>query len=153
MTKYIKGLGFYLIIFAVIMAAIYLTETLSEQKADEYSYSQFLKDVKGTVNKSKNVNKVSRVEVAQNKEVPTGYIVIYFEDENEATQKLDVTDTSKVEAKVPYSVVVHWAVLCSWRHPKAEANLALLCSMKPAAMHPTPAASLHKAELTTWLGF
>jgi len=100
MSKHIKGLGFYVIIFVVIMAAIHLTDILSEQKADEYTYTQFVKDIKGTVNKSKNVNKVERVELAQNKEVPTGYIVVYFEDKDEPAQKLDVTDTSKVEDEI-----------------------------------------------------
>ena len=96
MSKHIKGMGFYLVIFVVIMAAIYLTDTMSGTKADEYSYAQFIKDVKGTVNKSKNVTKIKRVEIAQNQEVPTGYIVVYFQDKSKPAQKLDVTDTSKV---------------------------------------------------------
>ena len=100
MSKHIKGMGFYLVIFAVIMAAIYLTDTMSENKADEYTYAQFIKDVKGTVNKSKNVTKIKRVEIAQNEEVPTGYIVVYFQDKDKQAQKLDVTDTSKVEDEI-----------------------------------------------------
>ena len=100
MGKHIKGLGFYLVIFAVIMAAVYLTDVMSEQKADEYTYTQFIKDVKGTVEKSKKVDKIKRVEIIQNKEVPTGYIVIYFQDKEKAARKLDVTDTSKVEDEI-----------------------------------------------------
>ncbi len=100
MSKHIKGMGFYLVIFVVIMAAIYLTDTMSGTKADEYSYAQFIKDVKGTVNKSNNVTKIKRVEIAQNQEVPTGYIVVYFQDKSKPAQKLDVTDTSKVEDEI-----------------------------------------------------
>ena len=46
MTKHIKGLGFYLVIFAVIMAAIYLTDKLSEQKNTHKLYEDDTDDEK-----------------------------------------------------------------------------------------------------------
>ena len=100
MSKHIKGLGFYLIVIIVIMAALEITNSLSRQKEDEYTYTQFIKDVKGTVNKSKNVDKIKKVEILQNKEVPTGYIVVYYADKKQTVQKLAVTDVAKVDTEI-----------------------------------------------------
>ena len=76
MSKHFRGLGFYLIVIIVIMVALTLTNNITNQKADEYTYSQFIKDIKGNVNKSKNVDKINRVQILQDESVPSGHIVV-----------------------------------------------------------------------------
>ena len=87
MKKQMKGFGIYLVIFLVIMAAFYFV-AIYDKKADDYSYQDFLKDFEA--------DKVEEVIVYQNKEVPTGKIVVKLkDDESHSIQVASAADTEE----------------------------------------------------------
>lgn len=81
------GMGVYLFVIIVI-ALIWFAVYLVNNQAADYTYSDFIKDVKN--------ENITSVDIKQNSEVPTGVITITFDDEK--TQKLNVSDVTEVES-------------------------------------------------------
>lgn len=96
--KGMRGYGFFVIIVAVILVAVFANDLISSNNQETYSYSDFKKEVKE--------NKIAAVTIRQNQEIPTGQIVVttsdsskksfYAPDVNEVLSYLDVTSFTKV---------------------------------------------------------
>ena len=98
MKKQMKGFGIYLIIFLVVMAAFYFV-AIYDKKTDDYSYQDFLIDLEA--------GNVEEVTVYQNKEVPTGKIVVELKNEKKHTiQVASAADTEGrlIELGVSYKM-------------------------------------------------
>lgn len=76
MKKQMKGFGIYLIIL-LILAGIFYYVAIYNKDTDDYNYKSFIEDLKD--------NKVRDVIIYQNKEVPTGKIVVKLKDGNKHT--------------------------------------------------------------------
>lgn len=81
------GIGIYLLIIAVV-AVLYTTFMNMNSATSTYSYGDFQSDVKN--------EKIEKVTIKQNNEVPTGVLTIAFKDGRTAV-KLNVSDISEVE--------------------------------------------------------
>lgn len=66
--KGMRGYGFFVIVLAVVLIAVFANDFISSNNQDVYSYSDFKKEIMD--------NKVAAVTIRQNKEVPTGQIVV-----------------------------------------------------------------------------
>lgn len=89
MKKQMKGLGWYVIFLAVIIAALYFSGNTSPKSQNSYTYMAFLTDL------AERKDTITDVEIYQNEEVPTGEVVVTFEG---GTQKsFFVSDVQKVE--------------------------------------------------------
>lgn len=66
--KGMRGYGFFVIVLAVVLIAVFANDFISSNNQDVYSYSDFKKEIME--------NKVAAVTIRQNKEVPTGQIVV-----------------------------------------------------------------------------
>lgn len=76
MKKQMKGFGIYLIIL-LILAGIFYYVAIYNKDTDDYNYKSFIEDLKD--------NKVKDVIIYQNKEVPTGKIVVKLKDGDKHT--------------------------------------------------------------------
>ena len=88
MKRYLKGLGFYVIMLAVIVAFT-LSFGAKNSNKDAYTYNDFLEQVEA--------DDYSEIEIVQNEEVPSGYVQILSKDEEEV-KKVYVPDVNKVVA-------------------------------------------------------
>ena len=88
MNRYLKGLGFYVIMLAVIVAFT-LSFGAKNTSKEEYNYNDFLEQVED--------KDFSEIKIVQNEEVPSGYVQIISKDEKE-TKKVYVPDVNKVVA-------------------------------------------------------
>lgn len=86
MKRYLKGLGFYVIMLAVIVAFT-LSFGAKNSDKDAYTYNDFLEQVEA--------DDYSEIQVVQNEEVPSGYVQILSKDEEES-KKVYVPDVNKV---------------------------------------------------------
>lgn len=86
MKRYLKGLGFYVIMLAVIVAFT-LSFGAKNSSKDAYTYNDFLAQVEA--------DDFSEIEIVQNEEVPSGYVQILSKDEEE-TKRVYVPDVNKV---------------------------------------------------------
>ena len=66
MRKQMKGYGFYLIILAIVIMTVYVSDNFNTGNKDEYSKAQLIEDVQG--------DRVKSVDIYQNEEVPSGKI-------------------------------------------------------------------------------
>lgn len=82
------GMGVYLLIIAVV-AILYTTFVNLNSASGTYSYGDFQKDVKD--------NKITSVEIKQNREVPTGVITVTLKNDS-TKMRLNVSDITEVEA-------------------------------------------------------
>lgn len=71
MKKQMKGAGFYIIAAVLIFAVVYMV-TQYKGNNGNYTYGDFMQDLKD--------DKVEQVTVRQNKEVPTGRLVVEFKN-------------------------------------------------------------------------
>lgn len=92
MKKQFKGLGFYFIILAIIIAALYFSESMQTRTTASYNVTSFFKDLKD------NRDDISFVDIYQNEEVPTGEVVVRFKDNKE--KQFYVSDTREVEERI-----------------------------------------------------
>ncbi len=88
MRKQMKGYGFYLIILAIIIMTLYVSDNFSTSNKDEYSEAQLIEDIKA--------DRVQSVEIYQNQEVPTGEIKISLVDQDKK-ENLAVTDVNEIK--------------------------------------------------------
>ncbi len=70
--KNFKGYGFFILMAAIILAAIFANDYFSGSGQESYSYSQFKEDITD--------KKVNSVVVTQNQQVPTGEVVVTTSD-------------------------------------------------------------------------
>lgn len=97
MRKQMKGYGFYIIILLIVFATVFLSQQIEFNGSDEYSYSQFVKDIDD--------NNVKAIEIDQNKEVPTGNVTVtLMNDDNKSFSVTDVTVIEEMakQAKIDY---------------------------------------------------
>ena len=101
MRRSMKGYGFYIVILAIILLTVYLSDGMKTSSSGNYEYSDYLADLEA--------GNIRSVEIYQNEEVPTGEVEVYtnegrvrsfyITDVNEAVQ--DAYDNMVT------SVVVH----------------------------------------------
>jgi len=102
-----KGYGFYFIILLIVLVTLYLSNNIDIKGPDEYSISQFEKDLEN--------GRITHVEIRPNVEVPTGEITVVTADDKE--ESFYVTDTSVVEEmarEANVSIYVHNVSKPSW---------------------------------------
>ncbi|MSS63922.1 ATP-dependent zinc metalloprotease FtsH [Velocimicrobium porci] len=92
MKKQFKGLGFYFVILAIIIAALYFSESMQTKTTASYNITSFFKDL------ADNRDDISFVDIYQNQEVPTGEVVVRFKDNQE--KRFYVSDTKEVENQI-----------------------------------------------------
>lgn len=96
--KGMRGYGFFVIIVAVILVAVFANDFISSNNQEVYSYSDFKKEAAE--------KKIAAVTIRQNQEVPTGQIIVttvdstkksfYAPDVNTVLTYLDSISFSKV---------------------------------------------------------
>lgn len=82
-----RGLGFYIVFLVVLIFVYYFARTTVDNRYD-YSYEQFVKDL--------DEKEVSAVTIKQNKEVPTGQVLVKIKGSSEY-KKFYVTNTNDIE--------------------------------------------------------
>lgn len=98
MKKQMKGFGIYVIILLMVMAAFYYI-AIYNKDTDNYNYSDFIEDL--------DKNEVKEVTVYQNKEVPTGKIVVKLKNgDRHSIQVASAADTEErlIKLGVPYNM-------------------------------------------------
>lgn len=83
-----KGYGFYMIVLAIIVLTIYLSDNFEISNEDAYTYARFVKDVEG--------ERVSYVDIYPNEEVNTGEVKVKFNDRDQR-ESFNVSDVGVVE--------------------------------------------------------
>ncbi|MGB8453397.1 MAG: ATP-dependent zinc metalloprotease FtsH [Anaerocolumna sp.] len=86
MKRQLKGYGFYIIILGIILAAMLLSDSLSNTGSKNYEYKNFLEDLG---NKT-----IENVEIFQNQEVPSGKVIVTFNDGKK--EQFNVSDVNTV---------------------------------------------------------
>ncbi len=97
--KGLRGYGFFLIVVAVILVAIFADEAMSARQQESYSFNEFKKDI--------SENKIAKVTIRQNQEIPTGRVsatttdskrkTFYTPDVNNVLSYLETAGFEKVE--------------------------------------------------------
>lgn len=72
--KGMRGYGFFVIIVAVILVAVFANDFISSNNQEVYSYSDFKREMED--------KKIAAVTIRQNQEIPTGQIVVTTVDSN-----------------------------------------------------------------------
>ncbi len=106
MKKQMKGLGFYLIIIAVVGAALYLSSNFTNTDSVSYGYQNFVKDL--------NDGKVLSVDIYPNEETPTGRIVVHINGTTKSFYETDVNEVSQLVKKEGVTLQVHDIDKPSW---------------------------------------
>lgn len=98
MKKQMKGFGIYVIILLLVMAAFYYI-AIYNKDTDDYNYSDFISDLEK--------KEVEEVTVYQNKEVPTGKLVVKLKNgDRHSIQVASAADTEErlIELEVSYKM-------------------------------------------------
>lgn len=98
MKKQMKGFGIYVIILLLVMTAFYYI-AIYNKDTDDYNYSDFISDLEE--------KEVEEVTVYQNKEVPTGKIVVKLKNgDRHSIQVASAADTEErlIELGVSYKM-------------------------------------------------
>lgn len=86
MKKQYRGIGFYVMLLAAVLAIIYMaTNGIGADK--DYRYNTYLEDLKD--------GKISEVTISQNKEIPTGVLTIEYKSGQK--KSLYVTDVKQAQ--------------------------------------------------------
>ena len=91
MSKQFRGGIIYLVIVLVVMYFI-MSITSFGKSSSSYSYSDFLNDFQA--------GNISKVEISQNSEVPTGSVKVTFSDSSRSTERFNVTNVNDVTSLV-----------------------------------------------------
>lgn len=91
MNRQFRGGIIYLVIVLVVMYFI-MSITSFGKSSSSYSYSDFLNDFQA--------GNVSKVEISQNSEVPTGTVKVTFSDSTRSTERFNVTNVNDVTSLV-----------------------------------------------------
>ena len=110
--KGLRGYGFFVVVVAVVLVAVLANGYFSSQKQEKYSYKNFKQDIKN--------EKLEKVTVKQNQEVPTGQIVVitkektrksfYTPDVNNVLLYLETANQDTVEVEVLDVATTPWYV-------------------------------------------
>ncbi len=106
MKKQMRGLGFYVIIIAVVALALYMSGTFNNDNGENYGYQNLVKDLTG--------DKVSAVEIYPNEETPTGRVVVKINEETKSFYVTDVNDVAQIVNDRGISLTVHNIDKPSW---------------------------------------
>ena len=87
MRKQMKGYGWYIIILLIVVATFYLSNNIELSNQDEYSITQYVKDIEN--------EQVKTVDIYPNEEVPTGEVTVKLKDGKEVS--FNTLDTKKIE--------------------------------------------------------
>ena len=88
MRKQMKGYGFYLVVLAIIVLTIYLSDNFEISNEDAYTYARFVKDV--------DEERVSYVDIYPNEEVNTGEVRVKFTNQDQR-ESFNVSDVRVIE--------------------------------------------------------
>ncbi len=91
MRKQMKGYGWYIIILLIVVGAYYLSSNIDLKNTDAYSRGQMLQDLKE--------DKIEKIDVYMNQEVPTGEITVTTKDGKE--KSFIVSDVNEIQ-KIAY---------------------------------------------------
>ncbi len=91
MRKQMKGYGWYIIILLIVVGAYYLSSNIDLKNTDAYSRGQMLQDLKE--------DKIEKIDVYMNQEVPTGEITVTTKDGKE--KSFVVSDVNEIQ-KIAY---------------------------------------------------
>ena len=69
-----KGLGFYFLILAIIVAAMYFSGNTSSPSDNAYTHIDFVNDI------NNNADKIAKVQIYPNQEVPTGEVFVTYQN-------------------------------------------------------------------------
>jgi len=86
-----KGYGFYLLILAIIIATVFLSDNFDNYSQNSYNYLRFVKDVED--------GRVSYVDIYPNEEVYTGEVKVRFKD-RDGRESFHVLDVREIESIV-----------------------------------------------------
>lgn len=81
------GIGFYVLILAIIFIAVYVSGAFGPNSSDTYNFANLREDVKN--------GKVTSIEILPNQEVPTGEVSVTLSDKQ--TKSFFVSDVKEVE--------------------------------------------------------
>lgn len=89
MKKQMKGLGFYVIILVIIVAAVMFNNGLSQSNREQYGYNEFIADI------TQNSEYIKSINIYQNEETPTGEVKVEYTDGER--KNFYVTDVKVIE--------------------------------------------------------
>lgn len=94
-----KGYGFYLIILAIVVLTVFLSDSFEINNQNAYNYPRFAQDVEA--------GRISNVDIHPNVELYTGEVRVRFKDQDqrESFNALDVREIENIlyEAEVDYT--------------------------------------------------
>ncbi len=99
MRKQMKGYGFYLIILAIIIMTVYVSDNFSAGNRDEYTKARFIKDL--------NEDRVKSVDIYQNDTAPSGKIKVSLTNQDKK-ESLAVTDVKEIEKILDEAGIVYY---------------------------------------------
>ncbi len=101
MRRSMKGYGFYIVILAIILLTVYLSDGMRTSSSGNYEYSDYLTDLEA--------GNVAAIEIYQNEEVPTGEVEVYTVDGRVRSFYLSDVNEAIQDAReyTVSSVVVH----------------------------------------------
>ena len=89
MKRQMRTGGFYIIAIMLVLVSVFFAEDILNIGAESYGRAQLLSDIEeGTV---------ASVEIKQNKEIPTGKVVVKFKDSSKSTKTFNVSDVNKLQ--------------------------------------------------------
>ena len=91
MNRQFRGGIIYLVIVLVVMYFIMSFSSFGKSSSS-YGYSDFITDIE-----AKNI---SKVEISQNSEVPTGMVKVTFKDSSRSSERFNVTDVNDITSLV-----------------------------------------------------
>lgn len=86
--KNFRSYSFYLLLILVLMFALFVTTQQDTSNEGTYGYNNFISDI----------SKVSAVEIHPNVEIPTGEVVVVFDDQT--TKSFYITDTNLIYEEI-----------------------------------------------------
>ena len=101
MKKYMRGFSFYALLILILLFALIITNPTNERMADNYGELELMNDIEA--------NRVVRIEITQNQEIPTGILRAYFQDSSE--ESFYVPNTTVIGTKIAekgQSIPIHY---------------------------------------------
>lgn len=84
MRKQMKGYGFFLVILAIALLTVFVSDNIDISNKDAYSHQRFIQDIEA--------NKIKSIDIYQNVEVPSGEVKVTLSDNSkESFYVSDVT--------------------------------------------------------------
>ena len=100
MRKQMKGYGWYIIILLIVFATFYLSNNIDLSNQDEYSKTQFVKDIES--------EQVKTVDIYPNEEVPTGEVTVTLKNDNEVSfHSLDTAEIEDIAFEAGVNAITH----------------------------------------------